>query len=252
MKYLSLIEDFDLDATGLHPFLFQASGEPQTEVPEMEENVLAAPFPYFSIEMEGKNVLTSLNGDHKIIAMVVKELSPGSYHFWLRFERKGAPNGRFYFEASSRSLKSLAIVNGERQVKDMTEHFGESYLIEAQSAYLSIVEAFISRLHTKKLGVTRGVGFVRYKNAAGQKKKHVPREVIYVSNVSKKSQPPATSRPVNWSHSWDVAAHWRRLKNPESLGKDRAGNRVVKGFTFIGNYAKGEGRELITKTRKVR
>lgn len=252
MKYFSIVEDFGLDATGLHPFVFEPSGEPQTDLPEFEDSVLAAPFPYFSIEMDGSAPLTSLSGDHKIIAMVIKEIAPGDYHFWLRFEREGAPNGRFYFEASRRSLKSLAIVGGDRQEKDMTSQFGESYLIEAQSAYLSIVEAFISRIHTKKVGTTTAPGFVRYKDRAGQKRKHYPRDVIYVSRVSKKSNPPATNRTVNWSHSWDVSAHWRKLKNPESLGKDRAGNRVVKGFTFIGEYAKGEGRELITKTRKVR
>jgi hypothetical protein len=54
---------------------------------------------------------------------------------------------------------------------------------------------------------------------------------------------------IEYTHAFKVRGHWRTLEEG-SMGKDRTGNRVVKGYTWVTEYMKGEG-ELIKKIRKV-
>ena len=53
--------------------------------------------------------------------------------------------------------------------------------------------------------------------------------------------------------TWDVMSHWRKLSNPESLGKDRYGERTVTGYTWIETYTKGDDNlPTIIKTRRIK
>jgi hypothetical protein len=49
------------------------------------------------------------------------------------------------------------------------------------------------------------------------------------------------------SQSFRVRGHWRTLESAESIGKDRQGNRVVKGFTWVTEYVKGDENSLVKK-----
>lgn len=53
------------------------------------------------------------------------------------------------------------------------------------------------------------------------------------------------------SHAFKVRGHWRTLENSEALGKDRQGNRIVKGFTWVTEYIKGDESNLVKKVRIV-
>lgn len=80
----------------------------------------------------------------------------------------------------------------------------------------------------------------------------VIRPIYYVLDKSEEKKPVQLKmiRPIGhleFSHAFRVRCHWRRI-DENSLGKDRNGERTVKGMTFVKEYIKGEG-ELVKKIR---
>lgn len=55
---------------------------------------------------------------------------------------------------------------------------------------------------------------------------------------------------LEYSHAFKVRGHWRRISD-KTLGKDRNGNRVHYGRTWVTEFLKGEG-ELVNKVRVVK
>lgn len=45
---------------------------------------------------------------------------------------------------------------------------------------------------------------------------------------------------IHYAFSWIVRGHYRKLHDPESVGKDRNGERVVQGMTWVETYLKGD------------
>jgi len=52
-------------------------------------------------------------------------------------------------------------------------------------------------------------------------------------------------------YSFRVRGHWRALHNSESIGVNRDNKRIVKGYTWIREYIKGDG-ELVKRVRLVK
>lgn len=78
-----------------------------------------------------------------------------------------------------------------------------------------------------------------------------PRMIIYISDKKsfKKDHPDLANRIIRKpEYSWEVMGHYRKLNNPESIGKNRQGEYCIKGYTFVSDYIKGEG-ELRKKVR---
>ena len=44
---------------------------------------------------------------------------------------------------------------------------------------------------------------------------------------------------IDYSFSFAVRGHYRKLHNPETIGKDRNGDRTIQGYTWVENYIKG-------------
>jgi hypothetical protein len=88
----------------------------------------------------------------------------------------------------------------------------------------------------------------------GHKHKRKPHQIRRIVRIMPKnmryspSVKPITPKGIiTGSHRWEVRGHWRRVK---TLGKDRAGDYVVAGFTWVKECEKGPSdRPLITKTR---
>lgn len=82
------------------------------------------------------------------------------------------------------------------------------------------------------------------------------KKVIYVNSV--KSLNPEDEPALGifkkmqehkeFTHRFEVSAHWRKMKDPESLGLNRAGVRCVVGRTWIKKHERGTG-DLVVKTR---
>lgn len=57
------------------------------------------------------------------------------------------------------------------------------------------------------------------------------------SNVQKYRNPRGH---IEYSFSWVVRGHYRRLHNPDAVGMNRNGERVVQGMTWVDTYLKGD------------
>ena len=80
----------------------------------------------------------------------------------------------------------------------------------------------------------------------------VIRPIYYVLDKKEEKKPVQLKmiKPIGhleFSHAFKVRCHWRKI-NEDSLGKDRNGERKIKGMTFVKEYIKGEG-ELVKKIR---
>ena len=80
----------------------------------------------------------------------------------------------------------------------------------------------------------------------------VIRPIYYVMNKSEEKKPNQLKliKPIGhleFSHAFKVRCHYRRI-NENSLGLNRNGERIVKGYTFVKEYIKGEG-EFVKKIR---
>lgn len=60
----------------------------------------------------------------------------------------------------------------------------------------------------------------------------------------------ATGR-LEYSHAFRVRGHWRSLPNPDRFGKDRAGARIVKGYTWVSEYIKNKDSPTLVKKLRV-
>ncbi len=54
------------------------------------------------------------------------------------------------------------------------------------------------------------------------------------------------------SHAFRVRGHWRILENSENFGKDRHGNRCIKGYTWVTEYVKGDESDILRKVHIVK
>lgn len=78
-------------------------------------------------------------------------------------------------------------------------------------------------------------------------KPHLVKKLIYICRSRASSPQQLLGYPIAWKHSWEVMGHWRTVP---TIGKDRQGNYVVPGRTWVAPHERGEG-PLIHKTRLV-
>lgn len=71
---------------------------------------------------------------------------------------------------------------------------------------------------------------------------HIRREDETVKSI--------TGGRIDFNHRFEVRGHWRKLKYDFSYGKNRQGEKNVKGYTWVIPHERGEG-ELVKKTRVV-
>lgn len=255
MKFLPIVERLSIDPSEIRPFLFTAKEGEQTAVEMDEDVIIASPFATFSVEIDQKAISSTpaMFKQHDCIdAIICEELAPGEYRLHYNMRNPGGADCEMFVSTTERDVKAVMVRDGK--VSEIKEYASQSPETIRQS-YLSIanmVNGLLARMNRHKLGTVRGTGRVKFKDAAGKKQIYKPKDVIYVSSTPRKSKrSPVSTRHVNWTSAWEVVSHWRRLDNPESLGKDRFGGRNVKGFTFIGTYIKGKGKDVIIKKRIV-
>lgn len=235
-----------VDFTGVQPYVFTPSGDVIGDLPEHESEILASPFPKFSIEMDGGGILTS-EDDTPVYTTVLycEELAPDEYRFIVNLRNHLSPfKGYVIVEKTN-----LKIIQGG---KILTSKPDEEHI--AYNQYKNLVHNMLSRLRDRKnrIGLVNEPGRAKYKDNDGFKRFYKPKGVIYCGprkDLTNRGNTKSGS-PIQWKHSWSVAAHWRRLSNPESLGMDRYGERTVKGYTWVGHYIKGDG-DVVGKIRKV-
>lgn len=89
----------------------------------------------------------------------------------------------------------------------------------------------------------------------GRKHKRKPHPIRRIVRIVPKAMRKRDVRPItaggvlDWSHRWEVRGHWRHVRG---LGKDRAGDYIVAGYTWVKDFVKGpQDKPLVVKTREL-
>lgn len=131
------------------------------------------------------------------------------------------------------------------------------HLSEQSSEYdtnANLNHFFSNYLYAKskgELGEIRDINISTRTN--GRKSKKSISRLYYIGktnnpiNITGKSP-----KDIVWTKSWSCCGHWRKLKEgTETVGKDRNGNRNIKGMTWVKECVKGSG-ETINSIRVIK
>lgn len=241
-KYMPLRIDF----TGVQPFVFDALASKSERVAlsgDEDTEVLASPFQKFSIEM-AEGVLSSYDGKEVLAAQFQK--------FSTEIAKDVISSNKTIFQIVCIYCHELSVgryhimvqIVIDNVVKYMSFSPGDTIVPTEVSDYImALVNSMLERLKTSRHGLINYSGKAKFKTAAGKKAIYKPTDVIYVGGGKGSSEPTHTKggHNIRWQTTWPVMAHWRRLKNPESMGIGRTGRRDVKGWTWLNHYNKGDG-----------
>jgi hypothetical protein len=208
-------------ATNCHPFVFHATEHGTKEVPEGPVKEFDAPFPIFSIEFAGEyhiSVDEEPYNDHHISALLIMELRPKEYAIFVH-------------------------MCGDKI--DMVMAGGHKI-----AAFANMVADLLARLNTGSLGKVEIEGRLTLPKPGNPKKRlNFIKDHVFIVGARNNRPDVYGTRPIDWSHRWEVRGHWRRI---EGVGKDRAGRYLVPGYTWVGAHVKGpEDTPLVRKTRIV-
>jgi hypothetical protein len=191
--------------------------EEQNKVREVD-----APFPIFSFEYSCGYITNYVSPDKKysipVLCAMFIETRPNEF---IAYTLEGLGD------------KALAVF--------ISKHRGGK-----SSNPLALADIFCKTLPKCKIGkeITR----INVKIGTGQdKEQHRIREVIHLAPRTTFKLNPTISKKIDWTHAFDVRGHWRQISG---RGKDRNGEYVVDGFTWVKNYVKGE--EKMPFVKKIR
>lgn len=241
MRFLELINKHrGIDFTELQPFVFKPEDKSQMEMPNdtPQNQVLACPFPFFSIEIDG-GLLTSspeLEDPVNIVALACKELKPNWYRFFATIEVLD----RVYPVVVERLISGNKAVGGGSI--DGKEIFDDEHLNGFLNTFVFLTDYYLSRLHKEKTGTVRASGHAKFRDSSGKKKIYKPRNVIYVADKVYEGSQTSRGHIIRKSNHWTVRAHWRKIKG---LGLDRNGDRIIDGYTWVKSHVKGDKDELV-------
>jgi hypothetical protein len=217
-EYVSAIRD-------CHPFVFSdeesvfdemANKIVHGKIGPIEVDGIDTPFASFSIEcLRGPlGRFTNPSGAQETWCVLVVETLPRRYQF-LSLVRP-ASGGQW----------AVLATNGE---ECLLRHYLNRLRFEATG------------LEQTNQSITTGTGKT--------KSRHKIRRIVHV----RPSAPPSLDGDghghIDWTHRFSVRGHWRVVSG---LGKDRSGDYLVPGFTWVSEHIKGpEGLPFVKKTRFV-
>lgn len=220
--------------------MFYYTPELKTSSSLFTQPVKAFDMPFEKMWIEFKNPVTlySANEEWKVIGCGIQEIEP-EYQ-------------RIYFIPLNgpRILPSTFSVIGDKLGLGSTP-YPELYENLSRATYKMLVEVF-ETLKSNKLTFAENNEAVTVRTRVRRefvKIKYNPREVIYIGS-KKEVKPYINSERIirKPDYAYEVMGHWRVIG---SIGKDRNGNRIVKGYTWIRPYTKGKG-ELMKKVRVIK
>ena len=110
------------------------------------------------------------------------------------------------------------------------------------------LDSAIKAIHNGKEGVEKVKKYLKI-GRGKNKENHKINRIIHIreKKTSEDKIKSVSGRSIDWSHSWLVRGHWRRI---DGIGKNRLGEYVIEGKTFVSPHQKGKG-DLIKKVRMV-
>lgn len=113
---------------------------------------------------------------------------------------------------------------------------------------------WIRAINTGAIGVEECEDFALVPKGNSKKKKKGPHQIRRIVRIVPKTmkytiEPVSPGGRVDFSHRWEVRGHWRRVSG---MGKDRNGDYVIRGLTWVKDCIKGpEEMPVVKKLRWV-
>ena len=229
MDYLRMLQHMpDMPITTLQPFLLESASPNDVELPPARDSeILACPFKFWSFECFNRHISVGETDDVYIDVVTVYEVSPGNYIFHVLFSKDGEER----------------MIKVDQSLKTDAKLY--SYIADMVSSTLN----YMGKLKTGTINLCNKKAKVKRKNGTVLIR---PRNVIYIHDGTDTDNHMVKEirDEVNWLEGWHVKAHWRRLKNPKTLGKDRSGNYCVPGLTWVSECTKGNDKDIVKRIRR--
>lgn len=200
--------------------------------------------PFQNLWVELKNIagLWEPNDNYwEILGFGVKELAPDHQRFYAIATR--VIKDKLYLLPYFFSVMGDKLGVGSSPLE-------ESYNFLCENTY-KIASEVLSNTHNKTIHFADNNTSINVRGRiAGKftKVKYYPKDVIYIGKKTEVKKALGTRKIINKpDYAYEVMGHWRKI---DTLGKDRQGNRTVRGFTWVKAYTKGSG-EVMRKVRIV-
>lgn len=228
-----------------------------------------APFKTFSIEMINGSIAypTDDNCIYTECLLVTEHGNVGGATLYvvIALSRQDKPGKKGYFVSADICSNKLSGVSkpGEVSITIISDdETGQSTAYLPNTAMLNLVRVFLERLDNEAAGLEK-VPTERLRVGKGKGRSLVKiNKIIHVApKYIRKKYAAHEKREIVWSHSWFSRGHWRHfwldeikgIVDMEQIGKDRDGNYVERGRTWVVDSIKGDkDKELIHKVRVVR
>jgi hypothetical protein len=122
-------------------------------------------------------------------------------------------------------------------------------LILSSAKYLSPIDQNLIKTINKKEYSTAHCSYRKSVKLGGGFKSCFINDIIYCDRTAELRDNPLSidRKPFVYSHTFDVRGHWRSV-GKDTLGKNRAGERLLLGRTWVNSFKKGQG-DYVKKTR---
>ncbi len=192
--------------------------------------------------LEGFNIRIE---DTTVVAFAIQELSPEYQAVHVFTEKIVAKKGLYF------NQESFSVQNNKMGMSD-TSKSKEIYIY-----YLLLSQKILPLIKRESLIFTEPKEEIKFKQKIkGQTVtfKGKPKNVIYIADKKTFADLHTSTRVLSkQEHQYEVMGHWRKLINPEAIGKDRKGQRTTEGYTWVVPFIKGpKDAPLIKKVRKVK
>jgi hypothetical protein len=242
-----LFENFIKEA---HPFLFTLPTEVTTETVEPVEDPLDLPYPVISVEVLNGYVTTPHWDDEMrvwINCFIVREIAPKEYEFlaYCEFaEANKAVQPLYKDEEAFNDIARLIQYRNQEKRPSLARVTKESDPTNF-AIFNGLLKRYLERLSKERMGQAGRENKIKI-GTGKDKQFYRPKNIVVVTPKNNVETLTASGEggTIDWSYRWEVRGHWRTVKG---VGKDRAGNYIVPGFTWIPNHVRGPEDKPIMK-----
>lgn len=182
------------------------------------------------------------------VGALVQETSPGVYDVHAVELHGDGPRDAPPGTMSSVAARSLSLVT----YKGLTH---EDFVTKDRAPIVVLLCEWLRMINEGAMAIEHTDEVLMMPRGDGRKHKRKPHPIRRIVRIIPKRlhksptvKPLTASGTLDWSHRWEVRGHWRHVRG---IGKDRAGDYIVYGFTWVKDFVKGpQDKPLVVKTRE--
>ncbi len=266
----ALSDAFYSHAKMCQPFVFSVTSERPLD-PDLSDAAalegqatkiqpLDLPFKVVSIEMLSGSITVPRPTDivqvYTECLMVVEAKSDSGPKYYVyalsRNESAKDPSNRYF--VSVEAAFDTSTLHDKSSDKAIVIRMETGEVMLPNAVYMNIIRHFLDRLESESAGAVKVNERLRVGRGASRGLIKIKRIIHISPKRTEKRYGQESGLSIDWSHRWFSRGHWR-YSTPEApiiLGKDRDGNYVEHGRTWVTESIKGPNhKELIIKTRLV-